>query len=463
MNPLLLEQIVNEKKNGSSDEAIGKKYGVTLKHIEKAITKHYGINISNPLNAKKKIVNIEPKSFEPETTTVWSFKSRGNWATHNGNYRGNWSPYIPRNVIMKYSKEGDLVLDYFCGGGTTAVESRLLNRDFIGIDINPNAIKLATENLNFNGRLFASKISLRIGDARSLSTILNNSIDLICAHPPYADIVNYTHNNPSDLSSKGVNDFLKEMEKVASESYRVLKPNSYCAILIGDMRKNKNVIPLGFWTIEKYLAAGFSIKELIIKRQHNCKTTGFWYSNSVKYNFLLLAHEYLVVFQKISNKANQIPEDDTRITAKSFKVDKKIYLESTTVWIFSKNEWLGKTISNLFKRYSAKKPIFFTKGHKAGPCDLIISTRADDIDASIKYAEINLENEGIFAVICQDKRCKNGLVKSSVMDIEKKMRNNGVLKQKELVVVSIESENPEKGRDLEIAHKYIIIYKKVVS
>lgn len=183
MNPLLLEQIVNEKKNGSSDEAIGKKYGVTLKHIEKAITKHYGINISNPLNAKKKIVSIEPKSFEPETTTVWSFKSRGSWATHNGNYRGNWAPYIPRNVIMKYSKEGDLVLDYFCGGGTTAVESRLLNRDFIGIDINPNAIKLATENLNFNGRLFTSKISLRIGDARSLSTILNNSIDLICAHP----------------------------------------------------------------------------------------------------------------------------------------------------------------------------------------------------------------------------------------------------------------------------------------
>ena len=460
MNTVLVEQIVEDKKNGISDEIIGKKYGVTFKLIEKAVTQQLGINISNPLNGKKKVVFLDPKSFEQETSTVWSFKSRGNWATHNGNYRGNWSPYIPRNVIMRYSKEGDLVLDYFCGGGTTAVESKLLNRNFIGVDINPSAIELTKENLNFNSRTFNSKISLRIGDARKLSTIHDNSIDLICAHPPYADIVNYTHNNPNDLSSKEVNDFIKEMEKVASESYRVLKPNSYCAILIGDMRKNKNVIPLGFRTIEKYLAAGFKIKELIVKRQHNCKTTGFWYNNSVKYNFLLLAHEYLIVFQKTSNKAGQI-NDDMHKAARGFKIDKKIYLESTTVWIFNKDEWLGKTISNLFKRYSAKKPTFFKNGIKDASSDLIINTRTDDIDTCIKYAEKNLKSEGIFAIICEDQRCKSGLIKSSAMEIEKKLRNNDLLKQKELIVVSVENGKPENGKDLKITHKYVLIYKGV--
>ena len=44
--------------------------------------------------------------------------------------------------------------------------------------------------------------------------------------------------------------------------------------------------------------AGFKLKELIIKEQHNCQTTGFWKTNSVKYNFLLIAHEYLFVFRK---------------------------------------------------------------------------------------------------------------------------------------------------------------------
>ena len=44
--------------------------------------------------------------------------------------------------------------------------------------------------------------------------------------------------------------------------------------------------------------AGFKLKELIIKEQHNCKATGYWKTNSVKYNFLLIAHEYLFVFKK---------------------------------------------------------------------------------------------------------------------------------------------------------------------
>ena len=39
-------------------------------------------------------------------------------------------------------------------------------------------------------------------------------------------------------------------------------------------------------------------KEIIIKEQHNCKATGYWKTNSVKYNFLLIAHEYLFIFRK---------------------------------------------------------------------------------------------------------------------------------------------------------------------
>ena len=68
-----------------------------------------------------KIKKWEPDGFELEMNTVWSFPQRGNWATHDAKYRGNWSPYIPRNLLLRYSKEGDLVLDQFAGGGTTLV------------------------------------------------------------------------------------------------------------------------------------------------------------------------------------------------------------------------------------------------------------------------------------------------------------------------------------------------------
>ena len=43
---------------------------------------------------------------------------------------------------------------------------------------------------------------------------------------------------------------------------------------------------------------GFKLKEIIIKEQHNCKATGYWKTNSIKYNFFLIAHEYLFIFKK---------------------------------------------------------------------------------------------------------------------------------------------------------------------
>jgi hypothetical protein len=67
---------------------------------------------------------------------------------------------------------------------------------------------------------------------------------------------------------------------------------------MGDTRQKGHVIPLGFKVMKLFEEVGFKIKEIIIKEQHNCKATGYWKTNSVKYNFLLLAHEYLFIFRK---------------------------------------------------------------------------------------------------------------------------------------------------------------------
>ncbi|MBE5764874.1 MAG: methyltransferase domain-containing protein [Clostridiales bacterium] len=244
--------------------------------------------------AKK--IPLQPENFELETNTVWAFPNRGKWATHDAKYRGNWSPYIPRNVILRYSNEGDTVLDQFVGGGTTAVESKLTGRNFIGVDINPNAVELSRNKCNFD---FDSNvdISIRLGDARKLD-LTDESVDLICTHPPYADIIQYSEDIDGDLSHLPIKSFLMEIGKVAEESFRVLKKGKFCAILMGDTRKNGMVQPLAFETMRIFELAGFKTKEIIIKEQHNCKATGFWKTNSIKHNFLLLAHEYLFVFKK---------------------------------------------------------------------------------------------------------------------------------------------------------------------
>jgi len=238
-----------------------------------------------------------PENFELEMNTVWSFPDRGNWATHDAKYRGNWSPYIPRNLLLRYSKEGDMVLDQFAGGGTTLVEAKLLNRNIIGVDVNLDALERCREKTTFEYPN-SGNVNIKQGDARKLDFIQDESIDFICTHPPYADIIQYSEDIDNDLSHCGVKDFLFEMEKVASESYRVLKSGKFCAILMGDTRKKGCVIPMSFDVMKIFERTGFTTKEIVIKEQHNCKATGYWKTNSVKYNFLLLAHEYLFIFRK---------------------------------------------------------------------------------------------------------------------------------------------------------------------
>ena len=230
--------------------------------------------------------------------THWSFPKRGDWATHDAKWRGNWSPYIPRNIILRYSQEGDLVLDQFAGGGTTLVEAKLLNRDIIGVDVNDTALERCGEKTSFDYESAKGKVYIKKGDARKLDFIPNDSIDLICTHPPYANIIQYSENIENDLSRLKVKDFLNEMPGVAAECYRVLKKDKFCAILMGDTRQKGHMIPMSFEVMKIFQDAGFKLKELIIKEQHNCRATGYWKTNSVKYNFLLIAHEYLFVFRK---------------------------------------------------------------------------------------------------------------------------------------------------------------------
>lgn len=246
----------------------------------------------------KKISRWEPDDFELEMTTHWSFPKRGDWATHDAKWRGNWSPYIPRNLMLRYSQKGDLVLDQFAGGGTTLVEAKLLGRNVIGVDVNDIALERCKEKTDFQHDGADGNVYIRKGDARNLSFIPDESIDFVCTHPPYANIIKYSDSLEDDISLLKVQDFLVEMEKVAAEAFRVLKSEKFCAVLMGDTRQKGHMIPMSFDVMRIFENVGFKLKEIIIKEQHNCRATGYWKTNSVKYNFLLIAHEYLFVFHK---------------------------------------------------------------------------------------------------------------------------------------------------------------------
>ena len=499
----LAETILEEKRKGTPDLEIGKKYGVTFRTIEQIITETQGLPISELKDAKK-IKRLHPKDFKEERTTVWSFKQRGDWATHSGEYRGNWSPYIPRNVILKYSKPGELVLDYFCGAGTTAVECKLLGRRCIAMDINEKAIELARKNLDFSvkhhqlsfdeeGNLEIYEPELKVGDARDLSFLKDNSVDLICSHPPYANIIHYTNYKEGDLSFLDVDDFLKEMSKVAEESFRVLKPGRQCAILIGDTRRRRHIIPLGFKLIDVYLKAGFKLRELVIKRQHNCKTTGLWYERSIKYNFLLLSHEYLPIFEKPKmtdflnvkeEKADYSFAPQLNVLSIKKKLDR---LETTTVWIFPSKNFEECLNRNVIDRYSngenyfivipfsysgikfsgktikwkEKAKLVFIKFPflKENPSHSDAEHYLNEIKNIVDEELPNIKKDGFLVIQTQDVRI-NGYIEPLAMRIMDVLSDKN-LWLKEIVIVTKEENSftQNAGDYLKITHQYLLVYE----
>jgi len=294
------------------------------------IKKHdYVVIESTKLEIGKKwrIESFEPRDFELETTTVWSYPYRGKWATHylNAKYRGNWAPQVARNLILKYSRKGEVVLDAFVGSGTTLIECKLLGRHGIGVDVNYEALMLTWDRLNFSysPRMFPTLehfedrrskekwvepvIKIYHGDARNLDKIEDESVDLIATHPPYANIIPYT--KKARMEAKGdlskvvsIEEFVNEMGKVASELYRVLKLGGYCAILIGDTRRHKHYVPIAFRVMQAFLDVGFILKEDIIKLQHHMAGSIVWRKR--ENDFYLITHEHIFVFRKPEKKEN---------------------------------------------------------------------------------------------------------------------------------------------------------------
>jgi DNA modification methylase len=270
------------------------------------------------------------EKFSTESTTVWDFPERGAWATHKPDYRGNFAPQIPRNIILNYSEEGELILDPMVGSGTTLIEARLLNRNSIGYDVNQNAVNITAGRITFDVQN-SSKQQVKLGNAQKLPEE-DNSIDLIVTHPPYLNLVTYSDGkNPDDFSSiSSIPKFLDALEIAIREMYRVLKPGHFCAILMGDTRKGQHYIPLSHFVLERCLRTGFVLKEEIIKTQHNTTHGPRWTASAKHYKFYLIMHEHLFVFRKpVEN------EDLSRIRYSTWKGVQKV--QATEV----DEEWKG--------------------------------------------------------------------------------------------------------------------------
>jgi len=288
------------------------------------------VSRNNVVVIEDQVISLDPvevRRFEPLpgeltdiSTTVWSFPARGSWATHRGDYRGNWAPQIPRALILKYTSPGDVVLDPMVGSGTTCIEAILLGRNCIAVDINYGAVMLTHHRLYYlmkalkegrprslidytrGGSSDSVNVWYRVfhGDARNLDKIPDGSVDLVATHPPYFNIIEYSGERiEGDLSkTRSLEEYLALLKQVAEEVYRVLKPGGVLGILVGDTRVKKHYIPITHYALLVLLDAGFTLKEEVIKIQHKMKTTREVWSKLRERDFLLIYHEKLFILEK---------------------------------------------------------------------------------------------------------------------------------------------------------------------
>lgn len=247
-----------------------------------------------------------PEELTDVSTTVWSFPKRGSWATHRGDYRGNWPPQLARALILAYTEPGDTVLDPMSGSGTTCVEAVLLGRNCIAVDISYEAVMLThhrlyhlVEAMKRAGRGPSAWYMVYHGDARRLERLAGESVDLVAAHPPYYNIIEYGGGPEGDLSkARSLEEYLRLLREAALEAYRVLKPGRHFAVLVGDTRVRRHYVPISHYALDVLLDAGFVLREEVVKIQHKMKATREVWSRLRDRDFLLIYHEKLYVLRK---------------------------------------------------------------------------------------------------------------------------------------------------------------------
>ena len=95
-------------------------------------------------NSKGGISTIEKNEFMESTLSIWNINPE------KAKKIGHPAPFpveLPKRFINLYSFKNDLVLDPFIGSGTTAVASKILQRNYVGYEINKDYIEIADKRL----------------------------------------------------------------------------------------------------------------------------------------------------------------------------------------------------------------------------------------------------------------------------------------------------------------------------
>ncbi|OHB68537.1 MAG: DNA methylase [Planctomycetes bacterium RBG_16_41_13] len=249
-----------------------------------------------------------------QTLTLWDFPSQHylREQEHAQNYKGATPSYIIWNLLQRYTRPGDVVIDTMCGAGTTLDVAKELNREALGFDLNP------------------TRKDIKQADARKIP-IEKATADFVFIDPPYSTHITYSgkENCIGELEATS-GEYYAALEQVIREVHRILKPSRYMALLVSDSaKKGKPFLPIGF-NLFSILSDYFLPVDIIAVTRHNAKLLrNHWHSAAVEGNYFLRGFGYLFIMYKMGKGEtpgkwlDRRASEETQKQLDSFTIKKK--------------------------------------------------------------------------------------------------------------------------------------------
>lgn len=217
-----------------------------------------------------------------QTTTLWEFPSQhyGDEEQGDKSYRGATPSWLIWNLLQRYTKPNDLVVDPMCGSGTTLDVARDLGRKALGYDLQPH-----------RDGIFRS-------DARKLP-LEDGKVDFLFVDPPYGDNLKYS-GQPDCIGELPASEpaYFEAMDAVFAEADRVLKPDRYLAVYVCDVWKRNAFVPIGVHLSELLMKRFLPVDHVAVVRGNKDLQKGNFHKAAEETGFFLRGFNHLLVFWK---------------------------------------------------------------------------------------------------------------------------------------------------------------------
>jgi adenine-specific DNA-methyltransferase len=221
-----------------------------------------------------------------QTTTLFSYPSQHfderHESQHQG-YRGATPDYLLWNLLSRYTRPKDLVVDPMCGSGTTVVVAREMARRGLGYDLAPAHPDVF--------RADARKLPLE--DAKA---------DFCFVDPPYSNHIRYSGLKECIGELSALDDhYYAAMEEVFSEMIRILRPERFLAVYVHDsFEKGKPFMPIGYRLFELLSRRLVPVDAIAVVRNNRTLLRNHFHLAAAEHNYYLRGFGHLLVFYKPS-------------------------------------------------------------------------------------------------------------------------------------------------------------------